>query len=160
MKPIFYADVSGLVKDLAEISNKTPEEITKNILTDFGEKIVGNARAIAPVKTGKLKDSISYRVERNTLSVGPHVPYGAYMEFGTGSRGEFPGEPYVILPKNKKYLRFKVNGQWVSTKRVVHPGVKARPYMRPAVMKTLGGLAGALADKGQMMIVKGPNYVE
>jgi HK97 gp10 family phage protein len=160
MKPIFYADISELVKDLSDISDKSPEEITKNILTEFGEKIVSNARGFAPAKTGKLRDSISYRVERNTLSVGPHVPYGTYQEFGTASRGEFGGEPYVILPKKGKYLTFKVDGKWVSTRQVVHPGIKAHPYMRPAVMKTLGGLADALAEKGQMMIVKGPNYAE
>ena len=55
-------------------------------------------------------------------------------------------------------LVFKVNGKTVFAKRVRHPGIKARPYLRPAFEATLGtDLLKQLADAGQAAIVKGPN---
>jgi HK97 gp10 family phage protein len=158
-KPIVHSDITELVEDLAEISGKRPEEITGNIFNELGNQIMGKARAKAPVRTGKLRDSITYQVNGNQLIIGPHVPYSAYQEFGTATRGEFGGSPYVIQPRMKKYLRFQVNGQWVSTKQVIHPGIPPHPFMRPAVEEAMGDLADKLAERGALMITKGPNNV-
>lgn len=154
--PIVYTDITDLAKDLAEISGKSPEEITGNIFQTLGEEIVGKARARAPVRTGKLRDSISYQIVGNQLIVSPTVPYAPYMEFGTASRGEFNGAPYTIVPRTKPYLVFKVGDKWVYTKKVIHPGVAPRPFMRPAVQDAMGTLADKLAERGAMMIVRGP----
>jgi HK97 gp10 family phage protein len=127
------------------------------VLTSMGESIVARAKAAAPVKTGKLKESIAYQVRGNKLVAGPTVPYAPYMEFGTATRGEFGGPPYIITPRKAQYLRFQINGKWITTKRVVHPGVAARPFMRPAVQEALGGLTEKLLERGVMLIIKGPN---
>lgn len=158
-KPIVHSDITELVEDLAEISGKRPEEIAGNIFQTMGHEIMAKARAKAPVKTGKLRDSISYEVRKNQLIVGPHVPYAPYMEFGTASRGEFGGRPYVIKAKNKPLLVFKVDGKWVSKKEITHPGVAPHPFMRPAVEDTMGDLADKLAERGALMITKGPDSV-
>ncbi len=77
------------------------------------------AKGYAPVDTGALRESIVVDVKetgstvKGTVSVG--VPYAAFLEFGTGQRGEAsPGAgegPY--------------SPSW--------PGQAAQPYMRPAV---------------------------
>lgn len=77
------------------------------------------AKALAPVDTGALRDSIVSDVRETdksavgTVTVG--VPYGPYVEFGTGRRGAESANagsgPY--------------NLDW--------PGMVPQPFMRPAV---------------------------
>jgi HK97 gp10 family phage protein len=76
------------------------------------------AQELAPVDTGALRDSITVEIDDSGKTVvgtvGPHVDYAAYVEFGTGKAGaSSPGAgagPY--------------NPNW--------PGMPAQPYMRPA----------------------------
>lgn len=75
---------------------------------------------IGSIKTEKVGQA-KYRV-------GSPVDYGFFLEFGT--------RPYTIKPKRGKYLRFQVaNGSWVTTEQVNHPGIAARPWLRPAMLK-------------------------
>lgn len=82
------------------------------------------ARALCPVRTGALRDSISILRGQSEKScwakVGPTLDYAPYVEFGTGIRGEAsPGAgrgPYSRL--------------W--------PGMVAQPYLRPALEITKG----------------------
>lgn len=76
------------------------------------------AKALCPVDTGDLRDSITTEIDESGKTiigrVGPHMPYDVYVEFGTGIAGAAsPGAgagPY--------------NNSW--------PGMPAQPYMRPA----------------------------
>lgn len=43
--------------------------------------------------------------------------------------------PHVIKPRNKLVLRFPVNGKFVFTKRVNHPGNKPEPFLFNAAEK-------------------------
>jgi len=158
MDPVFYLDVTELANDLSEISELTPAQITENILRDVGSRIVDNARQRAPKKTGRLSTSISFKVTKGSkLEIDVGAPYGTYQEFGTGTRGEFPGRPYVITPKQAKVLRFTAGGKTVYTRKVTHPGIPARPYLRPAAIEEVGPLLDKLTEKGQALIIKGPN---
>jgi HK97 gp10 family phage protein len=83
-------------------------------------KLIENAaKAMCPVDTGTLQDSISTTIDDSGKTiigrVGPHTDYAAYVEFGTGIAGAgSPGAgegPY--------------NTSW--------PGMPAQPYMRPAL---------------------------
>ena len=155
-KPVVYMDITDLVKDLDEISELRPEQITENIFKDLGPEIVQKAKEKAPVDTGELKDSITHEVTGTSLTITVGAAHGLYQEFGTASRGEFPGQPYEIKPKKGKYLKFKVGDKTVFAKKVKHPGVAPQPFLRPAFMDTLGDLYGKLAERGQAMILKGP----
>lgn len=157
MKPVVYFDVTELVKDLKTVSTLSTEQITENIFEDLGSRIQAAAQEKAPVKTGALRESIQYDAQGGTLTIEATVPYALFQEFGTAARGEFPKAPYIIRPKKAKYLVFDINGKQVRTKRVLHPGVPAHPYLRPAAMEVMGELLNKLADKGQAMILKGPN---
>jgi HK97 gp10 family phage protein len=79
------------------------------------------ARTYCPVETGALRDSITTEVDDSGAtvvgSVGPHMPYAEYVEFGTGRRGD-PAVPH--------------NEDW--------PGQVAQPYMRPALDESKGSI--------------------
>ena len=53
--------------------------------------------------------------------VGTNVKYGKWLELGT--------DPYVIKPRKKRALAFKVGGKKVVRRKVNHPGMKRRPWM-------------------------------
>lgn len=157
MKPtVTKVDITNLVHDLSEISELSSAQITENILNDFGQRIVEEAKVLVPVKSGTLKESISYQVNGPELEVDASAEYADFVEFGTASRGEYPGKPYPITPKKGKYLKFTINGRTVYSKKVMHPGISAQPYLRPAAIKATEELFPKLLDLGQVLIVKGP----
>lgn len=69
----------------------------------MGAAIVQRARAYAPARTGRLRESIYYAVERtgearSVLHVGVGVPYGIYQEFGTRN---IPPHPFIRPAMNE-----------------------------------------------------------
>ena len=156
--PAASADIRALAQRLSQASNTGIERAAAEVVQMYAEKVKNIAQSKAPVKNGTLKFSIVITyINSLTAEISPTVPYGKYQEFGTGIRGEFPSGMYQIKPKSGKYLMFKVNGQWVRTKVVNHPGIPARPFMRPAVQEALGGFSEDLAKAGALQITKGPN---
>lgn len=85
-------------------------------------KVQGDAKLLAPVDTGKLRDSI----KAETKEIGGKVvgriytnlEYAPYVEFGTGQRGEASPSP----PKYPDGLYYRQD--WV--------GMEAQPFMYPA----------------------------
>lgn len=71
--------------------------------------------------TGRMKQSFIQRILTNEVHVGTQNQIAAFHHHGTS--------PYVITPKNKKMLVFKVAGGMVFTRKVNHPGLPARPLL-------------------------------
>lgn len=150
------ADLTSLINDLEQAGRLIDNRADK-LLDNYAQEVQAQAQAKVPRDTGKLSNSITVqRPSQLVRIIGPTVPYGVYVEFGTGSRGEFPGKPYEIKPKNKPYLIFQLNGKTVYAKKVTHPGIKAQPYMRPAVLAALEPFTGKLLSTGALLITKGP----
>jgi phage gpG-like protein len=152
------ADLRALAADLANASGQGIQQAAAEVIRSTAVSVQGLAQQYAPVRTGALRDSITISFTSATAAdIGPHVPYGPFQEFGTGSRGEFPGSPYLIRPKNAKALSFMIDGKRVVTTQVMHPGVRAKAYMRRAIVSALGPMGDALAEKGALLITRGPN---
>lgn len=151
------ADLRSLAADLAYASGEGIARAAAETVRSYAGAIQQLARQYAPVSTGRLRDSIIVTFTSATQAViGPTVDYGAYQEFGTGSRGEFPGGPYVIRPRNARALAFKVDGHLVVTKEVHHPGVPPVAYMRRATVAALDPMAAELAERGALLVTLGP----
>jgi HK97 gp10 family phage protein len=154
------ADLASLAADLEAASGQGFLLSAQQVIQQTAQKVQAAAQSMAPVKSGALRDSISIGYpDPMTAVIGPHVAYGAYQEFGTGTRGEFPTGPYKILPKRQGgVLRFKIGNRTIYAKSVTHPGVPAHPYMRPAFSRALSDeLVDKLAEAGVAAITKGPN---
>lgn len=92
----------------------------------LGSQILGDARALCPVDTGRLKESLDAEVHGKVLRVGSRdVNYCLYVEYGTA--------PHVITPRNKKALFWP--GARHPVARVNHPGTTAQPFLRPALLQ-------------------------
>lgn len=85
-------------------------------------KVQGDAKLLAPVDTGRLRNSI----QAETKEIGGKVvgriftnlEYAPYVEFGTGQRGEASPSP----PKSPDDLYYRQD--WA--------GMEAHPFMYPA----------------------------
>ena len=105
--------------DLGRFTEVHVGPVTRMAVEESCKLIEDRAKALCPVDTGALRDSITTEIEELPKSirgnVGPHMHYAAYVEFGTGRRGgASPGAgagPYTFT--------------W--------PGMVAQPYMRPAI---------------------------
>lgn len=132
------------------------------ILEDATFQIQTLAMQYAPVKTGELRDTITREVKIDGNEVQAYVianaPYALYQEFGTGSRGEFPGAPYVIKPRPpNKFLKFQTkDGRTVYAKEVKHPGIPPRPFMRPAAERYFGPIMDELANAAVVTLADTP----
>lgn len=155
--PAASAELRDLAAHLAQASGNGIEKEALDLIQRTAMQIQQLSQGAAPRKTGKLANSIRITwTDKLSATIGPSVPYGVYQEFGTGTRGEYPGKIYEIRPKTKPYLVFKVNGKTVVARVVHHPGIKAHPYMRPATIAALEPFADQLAERGQLLIIKGP----
>jgi len=79
------ADATG-IEDFMEKMDKAGFYIQRDInraLNEVGIEMHVTARRLAPVKTGRLRDSIYCRVQDWLLRLGATVPYAAFQEFGT-----------------------------------------------------------------------------
>lgn len=124
----------------------------------WGDLVAQRASDKAPVRHGRLARSI-HRDEPEEVSalmvsvlVGTNVEYARAQELGSGlhSDPEFGGrqERYPIVPVFAKALAFEwpggpkdhpafdpQSGLFFFAK-VMHPGVRAQPYLRPALAET------------------------
>jgi len=112
--------------------NKMPSDFRKGLLEGVrkgmmiaeatSKKRMGKHGEIG-VKSGHLRRSVHSKVQdEGDKIIGmlySNVVYARIHELGG-----------TIRPRTKKYLRFKVNGKWVSKKEVTIP---ARPYLRPSI---------------------------
>jgi len=85
-------------------------------------EIAADAKRLAPVDTGKLRQSIgTQKVEKLTYRIFAGVKYAPYMEFGTGG--------LVEVPKELKALAIKFKGKGV--KKI---DLKPQPFLYPALV--------------------------
>lgn len=102
----------------------------------IGREIVREAKALAPVKTGRLRASIHmndprpvgrWRVEARVTA---GAPYSKFVHEGTAA--------HVIRARNAQVLAFrwdKMGGRTVFFKSVQHPGTKANPFLATAARR-------------------------
>lgn len=81
------ATISGLNRlelDLGRASLQVAAQAA-TVIRAGGEAIVRDAKALAPVDTGALRDSISadYGLAGLSAEIGPTVSYAPFVEFGT-----------------------------------------------------------------------------
>jgi hypothetical protein len=95
----------------------------------LGPDIERDAKRYAPVRTGRLRESIEHHLEGHVLVVEAHAPYAAFVELGT--------RPHLITSHGPWSLRNAGTGQYFG--RVVHhPGTRPEPYLRPALYQVRG----------------------
>ena len=89
------SDFAALVEirenNAAQVGEAMDRAIAK-ALTMIGLEAEGNAKAICPVDTGRLRNSITNAIdtEEDAVYIGTNVEYGPYVELGTSRRHPHP----------------------------------------------------------------------
>lgn len=114
-------------------------------LRRVGPAVVNRAKVLAPVRTGRLRAAIGPARYSRTWTLRPqvtidvNVDYAGFVNDGT--------RPHIIRPKNKRALRFVVDGRVVFATVVHHPGTRAKPFMDRAVAEVTAGRGYTIRER-------------
>lgn len=121
------------------INSQLPQVIEKGL-----EKaclvVESDAKVRCPVDDGQLRQSITHKVDGNHGEIGTNVEYAPYVEVGTGifsTKGS--GRQSEWKYKDSK-------GDWHTTR-----GMKAQPYLQPAVDTNLSQILQSFEELVQMI---------
>lgn len=118
------ANIQGLDELLANLDRLggNVKESARKGLERGAKKIQKNAKMLAPVDTGHLRNSIKTKSETTqdgaSAQVFTNTEYAPYVEFGTGQRGR---ESNIDRPEGISY-----KADW--------KGQTAQPYMSPSYL--------------------------
>ena len=125
---------------------RAKEEAVRKALEMIGMKCEKYAKALCPVDTGNLRNSITHQVDDNMVSIGSQVEYAPYVELGTGQY--FTPPPEWIEHHGKKgkgIVPWKYQdeqGNW----HLGYP-MRARPFIKPAVENHVNEFEGILKNE-------------
>jgi HK97 gp10 family phage protein len=156
-----YADISGLAERMGEVG-PAAVRVTQRLVAATTEQVEHYATEYAPRKTGTLVGSIRSDIGNGGMSgtVEATAKYAIFVELGTGLRGEFPSQEIVIRPRAAKALRWVgPDGKVHFAKVVRSPGMKAKPFLRPALQRAIDELESSLGVAIAMEILRGPGGV-
>lgn len=71
-----------LIDNLPEIMWMS-DEAKEQALVAIGSLAEGYAKRLCPVDTGRLRNSITFAYDKNSVYVGTNVEYATYQELGT-----------------------------------------------------------------------------
>jgi len=138
MSPRIGIEGHGFPKFEREINNFTNDMIRgiKRVIAETAEMLVSQAKTLAPVDTGNLKNSIGARYFDDGLSaeVSVGADYALYIEFGTGIyalSGNGRKTPWVYFDKKRR--------QYVYTR-----GHAAQPFWAPSYVRAVRHFTNAL----------------
>ena len=134
MSAIKIEGADELEKFLQTFPEKVERKLLRQALSSGGTVIKTAAKARAPRKSGTLRKAIAVRRVPRRLAVEVYVRAGR-SEKNDGWYAhiiERGAKAHTIVPyKNRK--KVLADGGKVFGKRVRHPGVRARPFMAPAI---------------------------
>lgn len=84
------SDVS--VKNNAKEFLEALDEAKEKIFEEWGQVAEGYAKRLCPVRTGRLRNSISHDSDNDSAYIGTNVEYAPFVE--TGARGR-KAQPYL-----------------------------------------------------------------
>ena len=133
MANVSIKGVDRVVQKFNNIANMN----LRSAVNEATKLVHGQAKELAPVDTGNLGGSIHMQVKEKGDEmqgrVYTNLEYDAYVEFGTGIKGNgtypYNVEGLSLKYKDKGWAYFDEDkGEWIYTK-----GQEAQPYMYPAL---------------------------
>jgi len=99
--------LDNALKAMKGLSAKALVDV-KDEMNAFGQKVVLDAKQLAPTDEGKLKNSISYKLNGLDLEITVAANYAAYVEFGTR---RYASEQVASLPPDWKAFAAQFKGK-------------------------------------------------
>ena len=103
-------------------------------LERVGSAAEGFAADLVPVDSGRLRNSITHKVDDNSVTVGSPLEYATYVEFGTGK--------YASGGRNTPWVYKDDKGNWHYTH-----GQRAQPFLKPALQNNIKTYQAIIKDE-------------
>ena len=130
-----------LLDRIESLENSLPNEM-ELIVEQLADKAISYARRLAPVDTGRLRQSIAFRIDQIAdglkLTVFADCEYGIYVEYGTGTAGD----PSVAHVNESTWVYYDKERGFI-TAHAQPP----RPFMYPAFVYTVDLLRGGAMQR-------------
>lgn len=119
-------EVIGLDKLARSFNNIASKEVIAQGIQKTCLRIERDAKMNCPVDKGLLRESITHRVDVDTLTgvVGTSVEYAPYVEYGTGIYAEGG------VGRQDRWSYQTPDGKWHST-----VGQRPQPFLYPALLQ-------------------------
>jgi HK97 gp10 family phage protein len=149
--------IKGIPETIKQLRafGKDIEKLIDAETSDIAEQIESDAKKLAPKNFGKLAQSISSsKVKMSNYKITVNEIYGAYMEFGTGTKVRVPKELSSVaasfkgggkkgsykegLEAIKNWCRAKGIDEkfaYVIFSKILGAGVNPQPFLYPAWVK-------------------------
>jgi len=141
--------VDDLMKRLDDLGGDALAALEKGLL-QAAKLVQGEAKKLAPVNTGELRERIFTSVHRDgadlVAEVAATAPHSVYVEFGTGPEGQkspkdLPPDVNPTYRQDGWVYRREDTGEFVHTE-----GQPAKPFLYPAFKMHEHELQGVIAD--------------
>jgi HK97 gp10 family phage protein len=108
--PIVSVKITGRQQLLAAIqeANKRLEAATESVLDSTANDVQADMQSNAPVRTGRLRNSIAIKKSKLRRVIGTDVPYSKYIELGTY---KMKAQPFAFPASEKNRQGFIRNIQ-------------------------------------------------
>lgn len=106
--------------------------------TEAGGEVIGDGAADAAPGEGITVEVMSKKAGSVEVGIGPDKEHW-YYRFS-----EYGAQPHEISPETAKVLAFEGSGGTVFAGGVSHPGMAARPFLRPAITNKAEEASAAL----------------
>jgi HK97 gp10 family phage protein len=133
-------NIDKVIKQMKALSPKAHDAIVQ-ITEDNAQEIVLNAKTLAPVNFGKLRQGIGNEKHDSELKqvIFAREKYSAYMEFGTGGKVQIPSELKEVA------AQFKGKG-------IKEINLQPQPFLYPAFVKGSAQFLKDLKDNLKVLI--------
>jgi phage gpG-like protein len=105
--------------------------------------IQNDARILAPVDTGRLRNSIAHEVTASGQSVtgrtGTNVQYGPVVEYGRAAGSAMP--PAGALSGWMSRHGIEASAEFAIRRSIARRGIRKRPYLKPALDKNRAAIS-------------------
>ncbi|SYX85897.1 HK97-gp10 family putative phage morphogenesis protein [Paenibacillus alvei] len=127
--------ITSLLRKLDALGGNSKSALKTGVL-QAAKKVQGDAKDLCPVDQGHLRNSIQAQVkEKNGKLEGvisTNVEYAAYVEFGTGQRGESSPSP----PKYDGQLNYRQDWEGMPAQPFLYPAAHMNKDVVPKIVKT------------------------
>lgn len=119
------ADMTNALKHINAWDGKARLAV-EDVLKKGTKDIRRDAASRVAIRSGALKKSLKTRFKASKCQgeIYTKLPYAHIVEYGA--------KEHVMVPKNKKALRFIAGNETVFAKKVKIPKYTAKPYLKPA----------------------------
>ena len=119
------SDYDNKMSNLQSVLKRMPREILEQ-----GSAVIENdLQRNVPVRTGRLRNSITREVSDTSAVIRTNSGYGRFVNDGTA--------PHIIYPRNGRFLRFEIQGKVIYAKRVRHPGFIGRKFVEQTLQESM-----------------------